>query len=129
MGNHNQNKTNPPFVILLNLAISEFEPQTMAGSKKIDTDPGAARTSLLESDPPEQTDSVDIFENQDLQEELSLICNKVPRSFSDQMFLKTSDSLILGPVFTSTPPSNLHVLYPQPHRHFFPFKLEPDWEP
>ncbi|GKV17165.1 hypothetical protein SLEP1_g27701 [Rubroshorea leprosula] len=101
----------------------------MTGSKKIGINSGATRASPPQTDPPEQTDPIDIFENRDLQEELSSICNQVPRSFSNQIFLETSDSLILGPVFTSSPPSNLHVLYPQPHRHFVPFQLELDWEP
>ncbi|GKV52446.1 hypothetical protein SLEP1_g59023, partial [Rubroshorea leprosula] len=101
----------------------------MAGSKKTGTAFGAAGASSPQTDPPEQTDPVDIFENRDLREELSSVCNQVPKGFSDQIFLETSDSLILGPVFTSTPPSNLHALYPQPHRHFLPFQLEPDWEP
>ncbi|GKV50522.1 hypothetical protein SLEP1_g57225 [Rubroshorea leprosula] len=82
----------------------------MAGSKKTSTTSGAAGASSPQTDPPEQTDPV-------------------PRGFSDQICLETSDSLILGPVFTSTPPSNLHALYPQPHRHFLPFQLKPDWEP
>ncbi|GKU89539.1 hypothetical protein SLEP1_g3665 [Rubroshorea leprosula] len=101
----------------------------MAGSKKTGIASGAVGASSPQTDPPEQMDPVDIFENQDLQEELSSVCNQVPKDFLDQIFLETSDSLILGPVFTSTPPSNLHALYPQPHRHFLPFQLEPDWEP